>query len=616
VGCHVVAILRNTICALAILLLVLPAAGQVKLGESSSNLNGTLSTGYTGDYGNLINSSHSLTFGGAGTLSGYYYNPNFLSYAVSPYWNQGRENSVSQSISDASGVNVSTNIFSGSHFPGAVSYAKAYNSEGNYAIPGAANYTTHGNSDSLSIGWQAVVPGLPSVGANFQMGSSQYSIYGANGNGSTDSKNFGIHSSYTWRGFGLGAYFSLGDSHTDIPQVLSGSTESETSHSSNRNYGFTMGHALPVHGSFSSSFSSSYVDANYGDGSYNGTIDTYVASAGFQPTQKLHTSISTDYSTNLSGSLYESITSSGGVVTTPAPGQSSHSFDVTSSASYSVMANLSAQALADHREQSFLGLTYSSNSYGGGLTYWRILWGGNFNSAFAATGNTVSTSSQKTLGFTGTVSYNKRFSNGWVVGSFFNYSQNVQTLLVTYMASYYSYGGNVRHRWGKFGWNASASQNKTGLTEQAGTASKSESFSTSINYSHFINLTGSYSKSNGNGIESGAGLVNTPEPQPVLNANDLILYGGKSYSFGLSSAPIRRMTLSAAWAKSISNTDVAGITSENNENQINTLIQYQFRKMYFTGGYSRIVQGFSVLGTPPENVSSFYVGISRWFNFF
>jgi len=38
--------------------------------------------------------------------------------------------------------------------------------------------------------------------------------------------------------------------------------------------------------------------------------------------------------------------------------------------------------------------------------------------------------------------------------------------------------------------------------------------------------------------------------------------------------------------------------------------------MYLTGGYSNLVQGFSASGTPPENVSTFYIGVSRWFNFF
>src|SRR5579863_7502674 len=108
------------------LLLTLPAAGQLRLGESSNNLNGTLSGGYNGDYGNLIDSSHSMSFGGVGTWSGYYYNPNFLSYTISPYLNQARDNSSFQSISNASGVNFNSSIFAGSKFPGSISYAKSY----------------------------------------------------------------------------------------------------------------------------------------------------------------------------------------------------------------------------------------------------------------------------------------------------------------------------------------------------------------------------------------------------------------------------------------------------------------------------------------------------------
>ncbi|MGA2966208.1 MAG: hypothetical protein ABSD64_08345, partial [Terriglobales bacterium] len=146
-----------------LLLLALPAAGQLTLGDNvSMNMNGTLSAGYNGDYGNLISSDHSLAFGGAATVSGFYYNPNFVSFTVSPFMNQARDNSAYQSISNASGVNFNSSIFSGSHFPGSISYAKAYNSEGNFAIPGVANYTTHGNSDTFGLSWAELVPGLPS----------------------------------------------------------------------------------------------------------------------------------------------------------------------------------------------------------------------------------------------------------------------------------------------------------------------------------------------------------------------------------------------------------------------------------------------------------------------
>ena len=66
----------------------------------------------------MTESTHGWTVGGEATLTGSYHSPNFLSYNISPYLNQSRANSNFQSISDASGVNVSTNIFAGSHSRG------------------------------------------------------------------------------------------------------------------------------------------------------------------------------------------------------------------------------------------------------------------------------------------------------------------------------------------------------------------------------------------------------------------------------------------------------------------------------------------------------------------
>lgn len=596
-------------------LLALPAAAQLKVGETSSSLSGTISAGYTGDYGNLINSDHSLSFGGSGTLSGFYYNPNFLSYTISPFMNQGRDNSSYQSISNASGVNFTSQIFGGSHFPGSVSYSKAYNSEGNLGVPGVANYTTHGNSDTFGINWAETLPDLPSLSANFQMGSNQYSIYGADDSGSTASHSLGLRSSYMLSGFNLAAYFAAGGSHSDIPEILEGSTQSETATSSNLGYGVSASRTLPMHGGFSTAFNSSYVDSNYLGASYHGTIDTVTGTASFQPTQKFHYSVSTNYSDNLTGSLYEAITATGGVTTPPDEGQSSHAFDVLGNASYSILPNLQGLATADRRQQFFLGKNYSADSYGGGLSYWHYLFGGSFNSAFTMTDNTTSTSDANALGFSGSVSYNKRFEH-WGAGGFASYSQNVETLLITYMSSMYSYGGNFRRDFGKLIFDAGASVNKTGLTTQNGITSSSESFNSAIHYAQWVTLNGSYSKSSGTGIESGAGLVVTPIPEPVLGNSDLILFGGNSFGFAVSSNPVRRLTLSASYAKAVTDSSLIGIASESNTKMINTFFQYQFRKMYLTGGYSNLVQGFSQSGTGPEHVSAFYLGVSRWFNFF
>jgi hypothetical protein len=173
--------------ALAGLLLFLarPAAAQVQAGDVSMNLTGVISGGYSGDYGDDTASSHSLNVGGTASLAGYFYNPNFLTFNLSPYLNQSRADANYQSISDASGVNFSSGIFNGSHYPGSINYSRAYNSEGSFAIPGLPNYTTHGNSDSFGINWSENVPDIPSLSVGFQRGSTDYSVYGANDQGSS-----------------------------------------------------------------------------------------------------------------------------------------------------------------------------------------------------------------------------------------------------------------------------------------------------------------------------------------------------------------------------------------------------------------------------------------------
>jgi hypothetical protein len=94
------------------------------------------------------------------------------------------------------------------------------------------------------------------------------------------------------------------------------------------------------------------------------------------------------------------------------------------------------------------------------------------------------------------------------------------------------------------------------------------------------------------------------------------LYGGDSYSFGLSSTPVKKLLLTASYANSNSNTTSDSVTSQNRSTEFNSLIQYQVRKLYFNSGYSRLGQGFSGSGTPSQAISSFYIGVSRWFNFF
>ena len=79
---------------------------------------------------------------------------------------------------------------------------------------------------------------------------------------------------------------------------------------------------------------------------------------------------------------------------------------------------------------------------------------------------------------------------------------------------------------------------------------------------------------------------------------------------------MKKFILGATYGKSDSNTSSNGISSRNENSQYNALIQYEVRKLNFISGYARLEQGFSSTGSRPEVISSYYMGISRWFNFF
>ena len=621
-----------------VLLLSIPSAAQITIGD---NLNltstGTINAGYNDTYGNQIQSSHGLGFGGAAALNGYYYNPSFLSFNLNPYYNQSRSNSDIASITDASGVSLNTSIFSGSHFPGSVNYSTAYNSTGNYGIPGITSLDTTGNSQNFGINWGAYLPGLPTLSVGYQMGDSNYHLNGSDDNGSSNFKSFHVDSNYTLFGFGLGAGIAHSTSEAVIPGVIVGG-ENTMSNSDSTTYTFSASHQLPWNGTFSTAFNRTDLNSDYLGYRFNGDIDTLNTNIGLHPTPKLSFSLGADYTDNFSGSLFQALvpgasgtgltstgTSTGasqsstttgtgvvGVLPTTSE-QSSHAYNFQAESSYSFAPNLQAQAFFERRVQNYSGETFGSNLYGAGIFYNRPVAGGYFGASLDIFDSTVDTSSTNSLGFSTNANYTRRFGE-WQVTGYGSYVQNVQTFLVTYNTSAYSFSGSASRKLGNLYWSASASSGRTGLTVQPGTSNSSESFATTIG-SRKYSFGANYAKSDGTSLAGGAGLVPTPLP-PIIPSDLLVLFGGKSYSISASAAPKRGFNASISYVKSSSNFSNVGIFTANNFTQANAYVQYQFRQLGMNGGYTRLVQGFSASGLPPANFNSVYIGVYRWFNFF
>jgi hypothetical protein len=614
-------VVKNISLILAFLVLTLApcALAQVKTGDTSLNLNGTAAAGYNDDYSNYAGSDHGLAFSGDATVSGSYYNPNFLSFQIHPYYDESRTNSSFQSLTSASGLSATAQIFSGSHYPGSISYSTSYNSSGNFNLPGIANFTTHGNNDVLAINWGFRLDNLPTLNLSFSNSDNAYSIYGANAKGTLHADTFSASTAYKIAGFSMNGGYQHSGSNSNTPEFLTGEL-AQKSDSGADSFFFSIAHTLPWNGGISAAANRLGINTEFGDitstDKYDTKIDTLTGSLYFAPVSHLHTGVNTFYTDNLEGTLYGDLLTSG--VTTPQDeGQAtSHAFSATGYANYDLpVYHLNLYAFAERQQQTFAGIGFASTSYNGTASYSNKLMGGTVTATLGVMRTTEDTTHQSTLGLNATFNYQHQIDR-WTVASSFSYSQGTQTLLIAYTTSGYNYTSSLGRRIGRRSyWGLYGSGARSLLTDQPGTSTSSQSYSTSFSVSRF-SLSGSYANSSGNALLTATGLTATPIPLPVVNPADVVLYNGKSYSVGLGAHPFHGLTFSASFAKALSMTNSDSTISNNDNQTMNYFLTYNVRKLSFISGYSRLTQGFGVTGTPPAMLGSFYMGISRWFNFF
>jgi len=608
--------IARIISTLAVLMMAQVVFAQVEMGSTKMTGGGLFTMGYQGEDGDNLESNHGLDFGFDGKFSGSYYNPNFLSFSANPYWDQSRDDSESQSLTGARGINAAANFFTGSHFPGAVSYHYDANSTGTFGLAGQPNFTTHGTSDGLGITWSALLPNLPTLTVGYSQGGGHSTLYGTDQQDDSSTRLFNLHSNYEIEGFRFNGYFDHNSLHSDFPQFLAGEGEA-VQDSSGHDYGFGAQRALPVHGTFSINYNHATSTGDYlttgaqsidTSNSSSYTDSTETANASFHPTTKLSLSVSQDYTNNLSGYLAQNLSTNGAPVPGVDLGTGSYSSTFGGGASYNFTNYMSASALATYYDQHYFGQSYSGTYLSGTVNYGKRLW-----DTFTFSASVIDSSSGQTsnaVGFIGNVNFFRRFG-GWKTTGEFSYAQNVQTFLITYTTSYYAYRANVNRQLpGGMQWTASFSGNHSGLDQEQGSSTHSESYSTSLSMRRLM-INSFYSQSTGISL-LGAGGVVTPVPTPGLT--DFILFTGSSYGGGVSVTPIKRLSISGTFSRAISDT-LSSTYSRNNTEIFNTQLQYRMRRIGLLAGYTRFTQGISAIGAP-VNTTSFYIGASRWFDFF
>jgi len=606
------------------LLSALPLAAQLRIGEYTRlSGNGDIAFGYAGGYSDAGSAGHGWDIGGNGNFSGYYYDPNFLSFNFRPYYGRSQANSAYQSIGDSSGFDFSVGIFGGSHFPGSISYGRSFNSTGTFGIPGVTGLVSHGDSRGFGIGWGVLLPGLPPVSVSYSDEASSSSIYGTNQTNGNWLRTLTVGSSYRLGGFPIqGSYMRLWNG-SSTPPVLTGLTEDFGGASSS--YQASTSHPLPWNGGMGFSFSRSSSSSDYHvtdlsqgyDQRSNTTTstDNFNTQMSMHPFRKLSFSANASYTDNLFGDIFQDILNAGGAPPASLVSSKSRGLLVSGTAYYNVFSNFGVQGGVSHQQQYFEGQSYGSTQFFAGTSanYMRPLFGA--FSFYVGMNDTASQVGNNGLGLNTSVNFARKI-HGWEVGANFSYGQYVQTLLAVSTSSSYGFGGHIARKVNHHAfWNASFGASRSGFGH-SGSSNHSEYMATSFSY-HRYTVSATYNQSSGYFIITANGLSPTPPgvPPGVLPPEALSLFSSRAFSTSASATLLRRLVVSGAYTRGMGHSITPTLAVGNENRMLTGLMRYRLRRIYLTGGFTRFSQGITSVGTPGV-VTSYNFGISRWFNLF
>lgn len=597
-------------CLILAILSVGQLRAQVTIGDNlTMNLSGSLGYGYSGSFGNTENAGHSQNIVGNGSLTGYYYNPNFISFSARPYWDRNQSNGLTGSLTHDNGLDTQVNFFGGSYFPGSITYGKTFNGGNDYGIPGVGGILTHGSGQTLGISWNELIPGLPPLFANYSMGSSSFGALGSQSDNHNSNRNFNLGSNYQLFGFAVNGSFSHDNSSYDFADILapgfSGASRSTS-------YSLGAQHPLPLRGSMGVAWgrSSFATDGNAGT---NGTTNSISAASSFVPFNRLSISGQAQYTSNLTAAMTQNLLSQS-TVTFLKVDNTSHSIGYGGAASFQIGHGWSATANINQTSTTFAGQDYSNTQYGASVNYRYAhnLWG-LLHFSFGLV-DMASKEGNGGVGMIANVGADHRFGR-WDTAADFSYSQDVKTLYGIATSSHYSYGGSIRRKINRTTrWGGTFRASHSGLSQQVGTSSGTESFSTNFSWRRYT-FAGSYAQSQGVSVLTTTGQL-VPTSAAGLITGDLLLFNGRSMSASASTRLLHRFNVSGAYARSRSNIN-SSVSSTFSEGEIySTHIDYKLRKMMIVGGYSRVHQQASAVKSGPYMVNSFFLSFSRWFNVF
>ncbi|HEX2329964.1 MAG TPA: hypothetical protein VHN74_14655 [Candidatus Angelobacter sp.] len=594
---------------LAFLLCSAAASAQVTVGENlNMKMTEEIGYGYSANFGNQPNSSsHNQGINSTGDLNGYYFNPNFISFHLHPYYDRDQENTESQNVVRSTGIGAMANFFGGSHFPGSISFGKDFSANSEFLVAGIPTVNTDSANQTFAITWSALIPKWPTLTANYSVASSTAFLEGLDDSHS-GSRNFNLTSTYQLSGWSLHGNFNHNSSDFSAPGFLL--AEPITGSGSGTSYGLSAGHRLPLRGSFGLGWSHSNFE---GSGGTDWSSDYLTASNSFMPWNRITLFQNANYTTNLAVLLSD--TALNGVTVAALRSESdSQGFSYNAGGSIDVGHGFSVGAQYTYRLQWLLGQRFQDSRYGANVNYHNATR--LFGMLYFGLGviDTVTQDGNSGTGLNATVGISRRFGR-WETSGDFNYFQNLQTLGTTALTSSYMFGGSVKRKVTNdlrvaLGYRGSHS----GLVAVDGSRNRGESASGTISWRKF-NFGGSYSESDGTAVFTSAGVL-TPTPVGSLLTDEFMLFNGRSWSANASTSFFRHLSLASGYSQFRSETNRLDQALLDRGNRYNFRTEYRLRKFTFVGGYNRSWQDVSTLPQGPRIVNSYYMSVLRWFNVF
>lgn len=586
------------------------AAAQLQMGESTQiNLSGVMNFGYNGLFSEVT--SNQIVFGGNADLTGYYYDPRFLSFRVSPYYNQSRLNSDFNSLFTSKGFSASANFFGGSSTPVEVSYSRDWNTDGTFTVPGALGYTTFGHSQAFNVGAGAYFEGFPTLHASFSMTSNGYTLLGSDEDGASKGRAFTLGSTYARWGFNFNGTYALTrlEQHTPLLFNTMLTADQATDQSALQ---FGASRELWKNAQFSASYSRTHFVTDYAGQDTDATYDTVSANLGWRPTQKLVIAANTNYTTNFGAYYLNTFTSSGGAPTLLQLFRDSKYFTYGGRATYLLSQSITLDAGLDRTAQDYAGVNIASTNMSGGAGYRHALWGGQFGAHYGVAYYTAPTAEQSALGQSGSASFS-RDVRGWRTTASVQHNTNVMTAVLGYTQTGYGFNLSTARTFGEWFVTVSGRLGKSGINGAAVADSISSSYSAAVSRRKY-SFNGSFSRNSGESLPTVNGLLPSPAPGPLPGL--LIFYSGYSYAFGGSYQPTRKLRMSGSYVHSTYSTDNLVGISDNMVRRLDLRTEYSWRQMRIQGSYTHLRQGIGVSFTQPQTVNAIYFGVSRRFDIF